>query len=459
MKLFGTSGIRGYIDEKLRPENVAKIGLAIAKFFGENSLILVGYDHRYQSIPIKLALESGLLAGGVDVIDVGLMPTPGVLHVLKYIGADGAVVVTGSHTPPDIDGILVFKYDTSELSHEEEREIEKIYLKENFNRANWKNLGTIEYIEDASLIYQESVLKLIKLNKVEGRKIVVDSGNSVASGILKMIFQSANIDVVAINDYMDPEFRGRDPQPTIENLQKMGKVAKAIRADISVGVDGDGDRAIFGDELGNIYWGDVTGTIFVKKLLREGVKKFVMTINTSSIPLIMIERAGGKVFFSKVGPPSIAYMMKKNNAPFGFEESGKFVWSDAIYYGDAALATLRLLEILEEEGKSLSELVKELPQSLMIKKNIPCPDELKQKVLEEAYSLVIKEIPKEEIREIYTFDGYKIMLKDYSWILLRPSGTEPVFRVFAESLSSEKAKWLARIGENAVKSVLEKLRV
>ncbi|MHA1617117.1 MAG: hypothetical protein ACTSX9_07420 [Candidatus Njordarchaeales archaeon] len=454
-RFFGTSGIRGLIDKHLKPDFCVKIGLAAAKFFGEEANIIIGYDHRPQSRIVASAVISGLLAGGVNVLDAEIIPTPAVLYGLKEMKLDGAVVVTGSHTTPEITGILFFKRDTSELSKEEEDIFEKILIEENFNRVPWNRVGRLEYINIID-IYIESVLSLIDLGKVEGRKVVVDPGNGAASGILKFILIEAGLVVQAINDYLDPTFPGRGAFPRVDVLNDLCRVTKAVKADLGVGTDGDGDRALFCDENGTAYWGDVSGAIFARGVVRKGHKRVVVTINTSHIVKWAVEKEGGEVIFSRVGPPAIADTMKKYNAYYGIEESGKYLWSDAIYYGDAALATLRMLEILEEEEKTFSELVSELPKFHLKKVAISCPDEIKKKVLEKSINELKRILPNRyEITEVIDIDGLKIIFNDNSWLLLRPSGTEPVFRVFAESQDPQLAQELIEIGEKVVKKLIE----
>ena len=159
------------------------------------------------------------------------------------------------------------------------------------------------------------------------------------------------------------------------------------------------------------------------------------------------------MIYSGVGPPAIAESMKKNNAYFGIEESGKYLWSDAIYYGDAALATLRLLEILDIEGKPLSKLISEFPKFYMEKVAISCPDKLKDIVLVRAFE---EWQERHKPAKVLPSDGIKFMYKDSSWVLFRPSGTEPVFRVFAESMDKERTKELIKESVDLVKELIKR---
>ncbi|MCD6491618.1 MAG: hypothetical protein DRQ02_13125 [Candidatus Latescibacterota bacterium] len=452
-KLFGTSGIRGTIKSKMTPSLCSKIGLTAASFFGEDSTILLARDHRPHATVVYHSLISGLLAGGVNILDCGIAPTPAVLFALKKLKYDGAIVVTGSHTPSEIVGILIFKEDTSELSKTESKEFEDILYEERYEIMQWNKTGYIEPI-DIFDIYAESVLSLVNLQKVEGRKVAVDPGNGASSVILREILELANIRVVAINDTLDPHFPHRDPFPRPDNLKDLSTITKGFQADIGVGVDGDGDRAIFADENGNILWGDITGSLFIiDALKRKKTKNVVVTINTSAITEWAAKKFGGTVIYSGVGPPAIAESMKKNNAYFGIEESGKYLWSDAIYYGDAALATLRLLEILDIEGKPLSKLISEFPKFYMEKVAISCPDKLKDIVLVRAFE---EWQERHKPAKVLPSDGIKFMYKDSSWVLFRPSGTEPVFRVFAESMDKERTKELIKESVDLVKELIKR---
>ncbi len=455
-RLFGTSGIRGLIRDRMKPEFCVKLGLALASLLNNEGTVIIGHDHRPQAIIVKNAFISGLLAGGVNVIDVGIAPTPAVLYYAKKVSPDAAIVVTGSHTIPEIIGILFFNRDTSEFSESRELKLEEIFFSEKFNRVPWNRLGTLKR-ENALDIYKESVLSLINESKVGGRNVIVDPGNGVSANILGEILREASVKVIGINDYLDPFFRNRDPFPRVDNLAELGRLVKCWGADLGVGVDGDGDRALFSDEKGNIYWGDITGAIFSENAVKTEAKRVVVTINTSHVVSFAVKRAGGEVVFSRVGPPAIADTMKKHGAYFGIEESGKYLWADAIYYGDAALATLRLLEILNDTGKTLSELANNLPKYHMIKAAIPCDDDIKKIVLEKASEIIERKL-RDEISDKVTIDGVKIILRDDSWILLRPSGTEPVFRIFAESRDKDRASELIELGKTIVNNLIGTLK-
>ena len=456
MRLFGTSGIRGTLENLLRPENVSKLGLAIGTFFGEGKTIAVGRDNRVQSQPVALSLLSGLISSGVNIIDLGMIPTPALLYTLKDLKLDGAIMVTGSHALPEITGILVFNPDTSELNREQEEKIEEIYFSEKMNRVKWRNVGWIDQYDGAFDHYLENILNKVDVGSIEGEKIVIDPGHGVMAGFLHRLLVYSGVRVVSLNDILDPTFPVRDPYPRPENLEDLGKITKASNSLLGVGTDGDGDRAIFSDENGNILWGDVTGAVFAIDAIENNfTRKIVAPVNTSMMAEIVIKKAGGEIVYSAVGPPAIVHTMKKYGIYFGFEESGKYIWSDAILYGDAALATLKLAEILVKKGKTLSELVKDFPKLKLVKIAIRCEEAIKKAVLEKT----VKELSEkfEGKFKLVTVDGAKFIFDDNSWLLIRPSGTEPIFRVFAEAIDERRALELAELGEKTVKKYIKML--
>lgn len=453
-KLFGTSGIRGLISE-VTPEFSAKLGLCAAAFYGQDSTIIVARDHRPHAQVVEMALISGLLAGGINVLESGISPTPAVLWAISEFNADGAIVVTGSHTPSEIVGILFFKKDTSEFDRNEESLFEDIFFNEKYKRVPWNEVGDFEYVDSREL-YIEKILNKVKSDYIRDAKVVIDPGNGAASGILKEIVELAGADVISINDALDPRFPKRDPFPRPDNLTKLGTLVKSINADLGIATDGDGDRAIFAGDDGRVYWGDISSAMFaIDGIQNRSINKIVVTINTSSVVEIVARDLGGVVYYCDVGPPSIASKMKETGSGLGLEESGKYLWSDCIFYGDAALATLRMLEFLGRANKSFSDIVKELPKRYLMKAAVDCPNGIKNIVTGE----LEKRISCLEIKPIHQLirihNGFKINFHDGSWLLFRPSGTEPKYRIHSESSTSEDAEKLLLFGVDLVSKIIK----
>jgi len=456
-KLFGTSGIRGLINVRITPEFSARLGLTAAAMYGQGATVIVARDHRPHAQVVEMSLISGLLAGGVNVLEAGVTPTPAVLWSLSELDADGAIVCTGSHTPSEIVGILFFKKDTSEFDRSEEFTFEDIFFNEKYRRVPWNEVGNFEYV-DVEDIYVERVLSKVCLDRLDGYTVVVDPGNGASSGVLKEIIELAGAEAIAINDVPDPRFPRRDPFPRPQNLEKLGRLVKGINADLGVASDGDGDRAIFAGDNGEVYWGDISSAMFaIDAIKNRNINRIVVTINTSSVVEIVTRDLGGAVHYCDVGPPAIAAKMKEVGAGLGLEESGKYIWSDAIFYGDAALATLRMLEFLGREGKSFSEIVRLLPKRHLKKAAVNCPDNIKEHVTRQIEQK-IEEINIKPIRQIIRIhNGFKIFFDDDSWLLFRPSGTEPKYRIHAESAEEKDSENLLKFGEQLVMDAIRRL--
>jgi len=452
LRLFGTSGIRGTAHVEMTPEMATKLGVTFASFFGNEGTIAVGRDVRLPAKLLHYAFVSGVLAGGVDVEDCGLAPTPAVLWAAKKRGLDGAAVVTGSHTPCEMIGLLFFMSDTAEFSVEESYRFEKIFF-DKPKVVAWSEVGECSEV-DVSDLYLRSVLEHVDLRKISssGFKVVMDPGNGASALVCDKIFQAAGVEAVVINGEPDGMFPDRDPYPRPEVLSELVREVNESGADIGSATDADGDRAIFVDDEGEALWGDISGCVFVKDvLMKHGGGVVVAPINSSRLIEWVCNVCNGEMVYTKVGPPNIVSALKRVKALFGVEETGKNIWPETILYGDWILATLKMLEIMAKEQKSLSELVQEFPRFHMRKQAFYCPETLKNVVMMDA----LKEWRKRrEEAEVVTLDGIKIVYPDGSWVLLRPSGTEPVFRVYAESQDLTRVRELAKVGSELVKKSL-----
>jgi len=441
----------------MTPEMATKLGVSFASFFGNRGTVAVGRDVRLPAKLLHYAFISGVLAGGVDVEDCGLAPTPAVLWAVKKRGLDGAAVVTGSHTPCEMIGFLFFMGDTAEFSVEESYRFEKIFF-DKPEVAAWNEVGKCSEV-DVSDLYLRSVLEHVDLRKTSssGFKVVIDPGNGASALVCDKIFQAADVEVITINGEPDGMFPNRDPYPRPEVLGELAREVNERGADIGSATDADGDRAIFVDDEGRALWGDISGCIFVRDVLRKhGGGVITAPVNTSKLIEWVCAAHNGKIKYTKVGPPHIVSGLKTVKALFGMEETGKNIWPETILYGDWILATLKMLEIMAKEQKSLSELVKESPRFYMRKKAFHCPEKLKNAVVMNALEAWEK---REEEAEVVTIDGAKIVYPDGSWVLLRPSGTEPVFRVYAESQVFTRVEELMKVGSDLIEDSLLRARL
>ena len=449
-KLFGTNGIRGLVNVELTPEMAIKVGCAIGTFFGRKNLLL-GYDARTSGPMLVKAVISGLTATGCHVFFAGMAPTPALQYAVKNHKMDGGVIITASHNPPEYNGIKVIWSDGIETSHEQEVEIENIYFDNKIVFAEWDKLGTLQELPGINDEYVQAIKKQVNPQKIAEKHfhVVVDAANSVGGITAPPLLRELGCKVTTINANIDGTFPGRLPEPRPENLTDLSSTVKAIGADLGVAFDGDADRSIFVDENGVIYWGDKTFAVIIKQfLIKNPGAKIVTPVSSSTLIKDTVEAYKGELIWTKVGSVTVSQKMKELNAKLGGEENGGVFYGPHQAVRDGAMTTALILNIMAETGKKLSKLVAEQPQYFIEKGKIDCPDEKKEMLLQKLYEQVKDE-------NISTIDGVKIWFSDNSAILIRPSGTEPVFRLYAEAKNQEKALKLVEDYSSRLKKILE----
>jgi phosphomannomutase/phosphoglucomutase len=451
-RLFGTNGIRGIANSELTCEKAAKIGGAIGTYFKEGSLI-VGYDARTSGPMLTDAVTSGLVAAGCDVLSAGMAPTPALQYAVKRHKVDGAVIVTASHNPPEYNGIKVVWNDGIELSREQEIEIENIFFDEKTCYAEWNKIGSVCSLPSIIDDYVDAIKQHADIAKIAAKHyhVAVDAANSVGSLVAPRLLRELGCKVTTINANIDGTFPGRLPEPRPENLAELSSIVRAVKADFGVAFDGDADRSVFADETGEIHWGDKTFALVEKDFLQTHKREKIVTpVSSSTLIKDVADAFQGELVWTKVGSVTVSQTMKKLKAKLGGEENGGIIYGAHQAVRDGAMATALILSIMAKSGKKLSTLLGELPRYYIEKGKVPCPESLKEKALKKLA---------EEVEDLNpnTIDGIKLWFTDKSAILIRPSGTEPIFRLYAEAKTSEKAARLVNEYTSKLKKILNRL--
>jgi phosphomannomutase/phosphoglucomutase len=452
-KLFGTNGIRGVVNRELNPELATAIGCAIGTYFHCGNL-LVGYDARTSSPMLAKAVISGLNAAGCNVLFAGIAPTPALQYAVKNRKLDGGVIITASHNPPEYNGIKVLWNDGVEISREQEIEIENIFFNKKVRYVEWDEIGDVQTLTGVIDEYVEAIKKHVDAAKIASKHyhVVVDAANSVAALAIPKLLRDLGCRVTTINANIDGTFPFRPPEPRPENLQDLALTVKAVGADLGVAFDGDADRSIFVDENGEIHWGDKTFALVEKHfLLRNPGEKIVSPISSSTLVKDIAEAYGGEIVWTKVGSVIVSHTMKKLNARLGGEENGGIFYGPHQPVRDGGMATALILGIMAETGEKLSNLLAGLPKYFIEKGKVECPEHLKGEVLE-------KLIEQTKGLNPNTIDGVKIWFEDKSSILVRPSGTEPLYRLYAEAKTKEKASRLIQDFSLKLKRIIDSLK-
>lgn len=439
--LFGTSGIRGDEEVLFTNQFCFDLGLTFAKFLekhGQLGPIATGMDPRGSSPRIAKAIQRGLSSAGREIFDQGASPTPAINYLLRVSSLGGGIMVTGSHIAAGLNGVKFFAFK-QEITKVWEREIEQIYaeIKEK-NPFNGKVPLNIREENRANQEYEEMLVKLAK--KFPSWKVVVDPGNGAQSEIMPRALSRLGIKTIVVNADLQGGFLPRDFE-TEEVVKELQEKVLLEKADFGVAYDCDGDRAAFVDEKGKFTLGDYTGALISQN---SDSPVIVTPISTSQI----VDYLGKKVVRTKVGSSYVIAGMKESGATFGFEASGGGISAEIMYSRDAGSTTIKILNLLVKEDKTLNQLASTLPQFYLYKTKIECPRELNPRILGEAK----RSFRGEKIEEL---DGLKIWLGKTTWVLFRPSGNAPEFRVFAEAKTQDEARTLGEKGLRLIEGIIK----
>ncbi len=449
MRLFGTAGIRGRLWEKVTPELALKVGMAIGTY--KTGRAVVARDGRTSSVMLKNAMISGLLASGMEVLDADLIPTPALAWATREHG-DAGVMITASHNPPTDNGIKVFNGDGTEFYVEQERELEEIVFAGGFRKARWDEIKGVRPIEVVS-DYIDAVLDFV--NHETKLRVLYDGANGSGSVLAPYLLREMGVRVFSVNAHVDSHFPGRKPEPRYENIAYLGELVKELKVDVAFAQDGDADRIAVFDEKGNYVDEDTVIALFAKRYVEEhGGGTVVTSINTGSKIDEVVERAGGKVVRVPLGQPHDG--IKRYRAIFA-GEPWKLVHPKFGLWIDSFVTMGLIIKMIDEEGPLSKILSENIPTYYIRKANVACPDELKEKAVENSAKR-IEEILGEEIREVLTVSGYRFNLSDRSWVLVRPSGTEPKIRVVVEGPTERRRDELFEMAYGVVKEEVKKLK-
>lgn len=435
-RLFGTNGVRGVVNTPQMDCMFAlRLGMAIGTFM--RGKVMMATDARTSKEMLKSACGSGLMAVGCQVVDCGVLPTPALQYAVKTGKTAGGVVITASHNPPEFNGIKVIDKDGTEMARENEEKIERLYFDGTFARSDWRGVGQLVTNTTATDRYIGGIISKVDVPAIRKAdlRIAVDCGNGASSLVTPKLLERLGVRYVTLNADPNGAFPGHNSEPVPENSKDLVEIVKAGEFDFGLIHDGDGDRTIFVDENGRYLYGDRSLAIMANYICSQKKNRLVVTNVASSMCIEdAVKMAGGRVLYTKVGSPTIARAMMEHGGIFGGEENGGLIFAEFQYCRDGAMAAAKMLEIVAKKGK-LSAMNDCIPAYCQYKKKISCPDDKKERVMEH----LAREA---EGKKVDTTDGVKIFFDD-GWVIVRPSGTEPIFRIFSESKTAERAEELA----------------
>jgi len=432
MGLFGSSGIRGVVNEMMTPELVLKAGKALGLM---NKRVVVGRDPRTSGQMLENALISGLLAQGAHVTRIGLVSTPTLAHAARDY--DCGVMITASHNPSEYNGLKFWNPDGMAFSLKQQDELERL-IESDIKGVSWKSMGRETTRHDAVLNHIDAILRNVEHCSL---KVVVDCGCGAGSTITPYVLREMGCTVIALNAQPDGFFPARDPEPIEENLSELKKAVVSSGADLGIAHDGDADRMMAVDDKGRYVSGDELLAYFCKF---EVKRSLVCPVDVS----MTVERAinGAKIYRTRIGDAFVSEEAKNTGADFGGETSGTWIFPKISYCPDGIYAAAKLVELVSKNGK-LSGSIDSLARYPLKRGGIKFSHSVDKKKLMEN---IRSGLDTSKAKDVNTLDGLRI---DYEggWILVRPSGTEPKIRITAEAEDKEKLEQLYMDVETVVK--------
>ncbi len=454
MRLFGTNGIREVVGEKLTAAFITRVAGAIAATFPVGAPIAVGRDGRTSSPAIAHLVESTLALGGHRVIDLGVLPTPAIQYMVPRVGAQLGVIVTASHNPPEFNGLKCIAADGLEVERSVEEAIEVATERGVAPTVPFSGVGTVLVVSDGAHRYTEGILAQVDVERLRQRHftVVLDCGNGASVETSPHLLRRLGCRVITLNGHLDGTFPGHLSEPTEANTRDAQHAVPALGADLGIIHDGDADRAVFVDHTGRYVPGEEVLALLARDAVEQAHGGVVVSPVSASQSLEdTVAPVGGSVFYTRVGSPAVAHAIVEQHAVFGGEENGGIITPRFQVARDGGMTAASVLDLLARKGHSLAELLSGLPRYALVKERIPCPVELRAPVVAS-----VERTFRQAGHRIVTLDGVKAF-RDGGWILLRPSGTEALLRLFAEAKDPASARRFADEGLAAVREALAHL--
>ena len=450
-KLFGSSGIRGLVNKDITATLAQRVGAAIATM-NQGGQVVVGYDARISGPMLEMALSSGLNAAGADVIRVGLVPTPVTAWMIRETGSEAGVEVTASHNPPQYNGLKVFNREGMSLTIKEQLATEKVMVEEEYVWAQWDTVGASDEV-DAIEPYVEMLADSIIIEKEI--MVAADCFCGATSTLAPMAFGEFPLKSNIINAIPDGTFPAGNPEPSRDSLMGLGRYMKALGCEVGFGFDGDGDRMMPVGVDGLMVNPDRALAAYAGYAIeRNGGGTVVTHVGASMNVDDMVKEAGGKIVRTPVGDAFITEAMAKHGAVFGGEPVGAWVFPEHHMCPAGVMGALKILEALEETGKSIEEFISAAPEYPLDRAKLGCEENQKAKamtLIAEGYQDAYR-----KVNSVSTVDGVRLEM-DNGWALIRPSGTEPLIRITVEGRTVKDVEDIMDRGRLLVKKVLRGL--
>jgi phosphomannomutase/phosphoglucomutase len=448
--IFRKYDVRGIWEKDLTEETVGLLAKAFSTYLlraasKDKAKVTVGWDARLHSPAVRDILIRGLNSSGIDVIDLGMCPTPLQYYSLFKLSVDGGIMITGSHNPPEFNGFKL-SVGRETLFGDNIQALKKLIETGDFRTGS----GSVEQypiIDDYVDFLKD------KFQDMSGLKVVIDAGNGTGGIVAQRIIRPLGAELFELYCEPDGRFPNHHPDPVEEkNLKDLITKVREVKAHVGIGYDGDADRLGVVDEDGNIIWGDRLMIIFSRDILKEHPKaKIIGEVKCSQTLYDDVASHGGIPIMWKTGHSLIKEKLKKEKALLAGEMSGHIFFADRYFgYDDAIYASLRLLEIIKKAGEpySTKALLKDAPVMTSTPEiRFECPDEVKFAIVEKAKE-AFKEYPAQ------TIDGIRIQFDD-GWALIRASNTQPALVLRFEAVNEKRLSEIRNFVESKLNNIIK----
>ena len=448
---FGTSGIRGVVGTDITEKVCRRVGLALGTFLGSGSRVCVARDSRMSGPSVVGWLSEGLISAGLDVMDYGMLPTSVLAAITRISGYDAGVMATASHNPPEYNGMKLFSRTGMGFSVQQERAIEVLCdIGEHASGS-----GHVISCNDALELYMQSLPREITAAAARSSvRVLLDPGNGAASGFARRVYNELGIGVEVVNDTPDGTFPGRGPEPGYGVLDSTVKAMSRSGCDIAACFDGDADRVVFGDREGFLGLDEMMAWVARCRVLETGKKCLATTVETGLLPEHALREIDGNVVRGVVGDVAVAHLAQEEDAALGAESVGVYIFPEVGLYPESILGSLYVLG-MSARSTDLRRFVASLPAVSLVKRKVPCSAAVKSRVMEVLTANPGKLAGHASYDNVNVTDGVRIDWDD-SWLLVRPSGTEPVIRVTGEGMHAADVARDAAVAVASVEQVVEK---
>mgnify|MGYP005855345777 FL=1 len=451
MEVFGSSGARGIAGTELTPEFVLKVAQAAGTVW-EADRAAVATDTRLTAQMFADATASGLAGAGLDVDRLGVTPTPAIGRYCEQEAIPG-VILTASHNPPEYNGIKLVGADGIELSIDRLERIEAHALGEEFDLVPWDRTGESRAVDTANDAYLGSLLDAVDTDRIADADLTValDPAHGAGALVSPEFYRELGCEVVTVNAQLDGRFPGRMPEPVPENLDDLGRLVEAADADVGIAHDGDADRSVFFDEQGRFIDGNASLAAMAERELSAG-DHTVAAVNVSQRLVDVCERVDAELELTPIGASHIITRIKElwtagHTVPIAGEGNGGVFFPEHRLVRDGPYIGAKFLELIADQP--VSEVVAPYQEYHGRRVNLAYGSEAERRTMLSA----AEEYVQSTDAEISTLDGYRLDYGD-SWVLVRPSGTEPKIRIVSEATTADRAEELSETVADVIRNAI-----